>query len=126
MYIRKPWTLAEYAYLKQHYPTSRPVSDIAQELNRSEDQVSFRARKLGLVRPRHCSELAVRNFEAKRGKSLEKIAAEYQYNLLARADLAGDIGISTKTLKAFLSPTTWQGWPVMTESRWQVCEQRRA
>lgn len=125
-YIRKPWTLAEYAYLRKHYPTSKPVSDIARDLNRSEQQVYFRSRKLGLIRPRHCSQLAVENFERLKGESLETIVKEYQQRRLSRTDLASDIGISYSTLKRLLPRELWESWPHNTVGRQLACEQRRA
>lgn len=123
---RRPWTLKEYAYLKKHYPTSKPISDIAQAIERSEEQVSFRARKLGLIRPRHCTELAVKNFEARKGKPLDAVARDYLRRKLARRDLAADIGIYCGTLKRLLPPELWQSWPHNTVGRQLACEQRRA
>lgn len=123
---RRPWTLKEYAYLKKHYPTSKPISDIAQAIERSEEQVSFRARKLGLIRPRHCTELAVKNFEARKGKPLDAVARDYQRRRLSRMDLAADIGIDYKSLKKMLPPELWQSWPHNTVGRQLACEQRRA
>lgn len=123
---RRPWTLTEYAYLKKHYPTSKPISDIAQAIERSEEQVSFRARKLGLVRPRHCTELAVKNFEARKGKPLDAVARDYLRRKLARRDLAADIGIYCGTLKRLLPPEIWQSWPRNTVGRQLAAEQRRA
>jgi len=125
-YIRKPWTLWEYHYLRKHYPTSMPISDIAQALNRSEQQVSFRARKLGLIRPRHCTELAVKNFEESKGKPLEDVAENYRQRRLSRTDLASDIGISYGTLKRLLPREIWESWPHNTVGRQLACEQRRA
>lgn len=123
---RRPWTLKECAYLKKHYPTSKPISDIAQAIERSEEQVSFRARKLGLIRPRHCTELAVKNFEARKGKPLDAVARDYLRRKLARRDLAADIGIYCGTLKRLLPPELWQSWPHNTVGRQLAAEQRRA
>lgn len=123
---RRPWTLKEYAYLKRHYPTDMPIADIAVAINRSEEQVSFRARKLGLVRPRHCTELAVKNFEARKGKPLDAVARDYLRRKLARRDLAADIGIYYGTLKRLLPAELWQSWPHQTVGRQLAAEQRRA
>lgn len=123
---RRPWTLKEHAYLKTHYPTSKPISDIARAIDRSVEQVSRRARKLGLVRPRHCTELAVRNFEERKGKPLEVVADDYRQRRLSRSDLAADIGIYYGTLKRLLSRELWQSWPRNTVGRQLAREQRRA
>lgn len=126
MATKPPWTLADYAYLKRHYPTSTPIDDIADFLKRPREQVCVRARAIGLVRPRHCTELAVRNFEQQKGKPLVEVAKHYMARRLSRTELAADIGIYYGTLKRLLPAELWQSWPHQTVGRQLACEQRRA
>lgn len=45
------WTDAEIEYVRLHFPTSKPVEDIAHDLKRSYSGVAKMAYKLGLLRP---------------------------------------------------------------------------
>jgi len=55
----RPWTQDEDAYLRKHYGKQR-IQDIARALNRSYNQVRYRARLLGLRKPRHLKSSSTR------------------------------------------------------------------
>lgn len=121
----REWNGRELRFLDKHYPAGMPVAEISKHVGHTVSAVKSRARERGLVRPRHCSAQAIRNFETAHGKPLVAIAKEYRERRLSRSDLAGDIGIIYQTLRQFLPDELWQSWPVMTIGRVDAARQRR-
>ena len=125
MASNREWTTWESAYLKRHYPAGMPAAQIAEHLGRSVTAIMAKAGKLGLRHPTHSSQQSIANFEALHGKPITEITREYRDQCLSRGELAAEIGIDNKALRAAIGEALWRSWPHMTIARKRAVENRR-